>query len=86
MKGIGAIVAGLAASLSGLASKFILPKTFRQGTYMRRTRVTGKIGRPGAKFARHADELRLGLRNGVSYPLKPTKRMLREHHKRMVGA
>lgn len=86
MKGIGAIVAGLAAAFSGLGSKFVLPTAFRQGTYMRRTRVAGKVGTPGAKLARHADELRLGLRNGVSYPLKPTKRMLREHHKRMVGA
>lgn len=86
MKGIGAIVAGLAAAISEIASNFILPHTFRQGTYMRRARVAGKVGMPGAKLARHADELRLGLRNGVSYPLKPTKRMLREHHKRMVGA
>lgn len=84
MKGIGAIVAGLAASLSGLASKFTLPTAFRQGTYMRRTRVAGKVGMPGAKLARHADELRLGLRHGVSYPLKPTKRMLRVARGRMT--
>lgn len=62
MKGIGAIVAGLAAAMS----------------------VAGKVGMPGAKLARHADELRLGLRHGVSYPLKPTKRMLRVARGRMT--
>lgn len=84
MKGIGAIVAGLAAAMSGITSKFIKPKTFLSGTYMRRTRVAGKVGMPGAKLARHADELRLGLRHGVSYPLKPTKRMLRVARGRMT--
>lgn len=84
MKGIGVIVAGLAAAMSDITSKFILPKTFRQGIYMRRTRVIGKISMPGAKLARHADELRLGLRHGVSYPLKPTKRMLRVARARMT--
>ena len=44
---------------------------------MRRTRGTARSRHARAKLARHADELRLGLRNGVSYPLKPTKRMLR---------
>lgn len=84
MKGIVAIVAGLAAAFRGLESKFILPTLFRQGTYMLRTRVAGKISRPGTKLARHADELRLGLRHGVSYPLKPTKRMLRIARARMT--
>lgn len=84
MKGIGAIVAGLAAAMSGITSKFVLPTAFRQGTYMRRTRVAGKISTPEAKLARHADELRLGLRHGVSYPLKPTKRMLRVARARMT--
>lgn len=83
MKGIRAIVAGLAAAMSGITSKFVLPTAFRQGTYMRRTRVAGKAGMPGSKLARHVDELRLGLRNGVSYPLKPTKRMLRVARARM---
>ena len=84
MKGIGAIVAGLAAAMSGITSKFVLPTAFRQGTYTRRTRVAGKISRPGTKLARHADELRLGLRHGVSYPLKPTKRMLRVARAKMT--
>lgn len=84
MKGIGAIVAGLAAAFRGLESKFILPTAFRQGTYMRRTRVAGKAGTPGAKLARKAFEGCVTVRHGISYPLKPTKRMLRVARARMT--
>ena len=82
MKGIGAIVAGLAAAMSGLASKFVMPTAFRQGTYMRRTRVAGKAGTPGAKLARKAFEGCVTVRHGISYPLKPTKRMLQRRRVR----
>lgn len=77
-----AAIAGLVASTTNGINQFVPKFSFRQGTFSRRTRIAGTPGQAGDKVARHAEELRLGLRHGVSYPMRVTPRMARAAKKR----
>lgn len=77
------IFAALAALASNTFNTIKPRAVFNSGTPSRRVRTAGERGQPGDKMARHADEFRLGLCHGVSYPMKVTPRMARAAKKRM---